>query len=101
MQQDLQARLWAVAAQQAAEHDLPFAAGGELHLQMAIREAAERIVTEGADRDPKQIEAAEAATKRFVDSMVEVAHDLGYTEFHEASFFGAFDRLCPGLWPFC
>lgn len=79
---------------------MPFEAGAEQYLGQALTEAAQRMADTGAV-DPGRIREAERNTERLVDAMAAVARELGFGEFHEPTFFGARDRLCPGLWPFC
>lgn len=79
---------------------LPIAPDCEQNLIRLIRDAAQRIETEGFLADAAKLAEAETNFRKLLTEMTRQAGALGLDELRERTLDKSLARLCP-IWPFC
>jgi hypothetical protein len=103
MSVDVPQALWTAAEEEARRHghSLVGTEAGEQNLRTLIVIGAERMAKEGVVEEGPEMDQAIEHTREFVAVMADEVVRQNLDTFHEPTFWGAFSRLCPGLWPFC
>lgn len=93
-------RLLSVAQAVAAAAGFGFAPGCAADLESTLRNAVQRMASEGRSDDVASVDLAERNTRALVQQMVAEAQMLGLSELHENTLAAALSALCP-IWPIC